>query len=130
MEVDEINHAAQTPQQIKSFDHVLGHRYTISDGLAGMHVEDIYQDRQGLLWIATADGGVSRFDGEHFDTFGLGEGLPHLTVMAVTEDPDGRLLFGTLGGGLAVLGPRGFQVYTMEHGLLPTLLRRNALCSL
>ena len=54
MEVDEINHAAQTPKQIKSFDHVLGHRYTISDGLAGMHVEDIYQDRQGLLWIATA----------------------------------------------------------------------------
>ena len=115
--MDEINHAAQTPKQIKSFDHVLGHRYTISDGLAGMHVEDIYQDRQGLLWIATADGGVSRFDGEHFDTFGLGEGLPHLTVMTVTEDADGRLLFGTLGGGLAILGPCGFQVYTIEHGL-------------
>ena len=115
--MDETSQAAQTPKQIKAFEHVLGHRYTVSDGLAGMHVEDIYQDRRGLLWIATADGGASRFDGVHFDTFGLAEGLPHLTVMTIAEDTDGRILFGTLGGGLAVLGSRGFQVYTIEHGL-------------
>ena len=38
-----------------SFEHVLSSQYTVFDGLAGMHVEDIYQDRQGFLWIATAD---------------------------------------------------------------------------
>ena len=108
---------AQTPRQIKSFDHVLGHRYTVADGLAGMQVEAIYQDRRGLLWIATADGGVSRFDGTHFETFGLAEGLPHLTVMAIAEDADGRLLFGTLGGGLAAYDGRSFRVYTIEDGL-------------
>ena len=108
---------APTPRQIKSFDHVLGHRYTVADGLAGMQVEAIYQDRRGLLWIATADGGVSRFDGTHFDTFGLAEGLPHLTVMAIAEDADGRLLFGTLGGGLAAYDGRSFRVYTIEDGL-------------
>ena len=108
---------AQTPRQIKSFDHVLGHRYTVDDGLAGMQVEAIYQDRRGLLWIATADGGVSRFDGTHFDTFGLAEGMPHLTVMTIAEDADGRLLFGTLGGGLAAYDGRSFRVYTIEDGL-------------
>ncbi len=82
-----------------------------------MQVEDIYQDQRGLLWIATADGGVSRFDGAHFDTFGLSDGLPSLTVMSIAEDQDGRLLFGTLGGGLAAYDGRGFQVYTTEHGL-------------
>ena len=82
-----------------------------------MQVEDIYQDQRGLLWIATADGGVSRFDGAHFDTFGLSDGLPSLTVMTIAEDEDGRLLFGTLGGGLAAYDGRGFQVYTTEHGL-------------
>ena len=82
-----------------------------------MQVEVIYQDRWGLLWIATADGGVSRFDGTHFDTFGLAEGLPHRTVMAIAEDADGRLLFGTLGGGLAAYDGRSFQVYTIEDGL-------------
>ena len=49
-----------------SFEHVISEHYTVFDGLAGMHVEDIYQDRQGFLWIATADGGVSRFDSDSF----------------------------------------------------------------
>ena len=102
---------------IKSLGSILGHRYTVADGLAGMQVEDIYQDRRGLLWIATADGGVSRFDGTHFDTFNLADGLPHLTIMAIAEDADGRLWFGTLGGGLVAFDERGFQVYTTEHGL-------------
>ena len=100
-----------------SFEHVLSSQYTVFDGLAGMHVEDIYQDRQGFLWIATADGGVSRFDSARFDTFGLKDGLPNLTVMAIAEEEDGRLLFGTLGGGLAAYDGRGFAVYTTEHGL-------------
>ena len=100
-----------------SFEHVLSSQYTVFDGLAGMHVEDIYQDRRGFLWIATADGGVSRFDSARFDTFGLKDGLPNLTVMAIAEDADGRLLFGTFGGGIAAYDGRGFQVYTTEHGL-------------
>ncbi len=100
-----------------SFEHVLSSQYTVFDGLAGMHVEDIYQDRQGFLWIATADGGVSRFDSARFDTFGLKDGLPNLTVMAIAEDADGRLLFGTFGGGIAAYDGRSFQVYTTEHGL-------------
>ena len=100
-----------------SFEHVLSSQYTVFDGLAGMHVEDIYQDRRGFLWIATADGGVSRFDSARFDTFGLKDGLPNLTVMAIAEEADGRLLFGTFGGGIAAYDGRGFQVYTTEHGL-------------
>ena len=109
-----MNHAA--PRQ-KTFGYILGQHYTVFDGLAGMHVEDIYQDQRGTLWIATADGGVSRFDGTHFDTFGLSQGMPHLTVMSIAEEADGRLLFGTLGGGLAAYDGRDFQVYTTEHGL-------------
>ena len=77
-------------------------------------MEDLYQDRRGLLWVATADGGVSRFDSTHFDTFGRRDGLPNLTVMAIAEDADGRLLFGTFGGGIAAYDGRGFQVYTTE----------------
>ena len=109
--------SAEISQRIKSLDSTLSRQYTVSDGLAGMQVEDIYQDRRGLLWLATADGGISRFDGTHFDTFSLADGLPHPTVMTIAEDADGRLWFGTLGGGLAAFDERGFQVYTTEHGL-------------
>ncbi len=109
-----MNHAA--PSQ-KAFGHILGQQYTVFDGLAGMYVEAFYQDRHGLLWIGTTDGGISRFDGAHFDTFGLSDGLPHLSITAIEEDADGRLLFGTFGGGIAAYDGRGFQVYTTEHGL-------------
>lgn len=109
--------SAEISQRIKSLDSTLSRQYTVSDGLAGMQVEDIYQDRRGLLWIATADGGISRFDGTHFETFSLADGLPHPTVMTIAEDEDGRLWFGTLGGGLAAFDEQGFQVYTTEHGL-------------
>ena len=115
--MNDASEPTRTPRQRKPFDHILGHQYTVFDGLAGMQVEDIYQDQRGLLWIATADGGVSRFDGAHFDTFGLSDRLPSLTVMSIAEDQDGRLLFGTLGGGIAAYDGRGFQVYTTEHGL-------------
>ena len=53
-----MNHAA--PNQQKAFGHILGQQYTVFDGLAGMYVEAIYQDRHGLLWIGTTDGGISR----------------------------------------------------------------------
>ena len=115
--MNDARESAKIPRQKRPFDRILGHQYTVFDGLAGMQVEDIYQDQRGLLWIATADGGISRFDGAHFDTFGLSDGLPSLTVMSIAEDQDGRLLFGTLGGGLAAYDGRGFQVYTTEHGL-------------
>ena len=112
-----LANAEKTRMSDISFEHVLSSQYTVFDGLAGMHVEDLYQDRQGFLWIATADGGVSRFDSAHFDNFGLKDGLPNLTVMAIAEDADGWLLFGTFGGGLAAYDGRGFQVYATEHGL-------------
>ena len=100
-----------------SFDHMMARQYTLQDGLAGMLIEDIYQDRRGLLWIATADGGVSRFDGETFENFRASDGLPDFAVMTIAEHGDGRLWFGTLGGGLAAFDGRGFEVYTTEHGL-------------
>ena len=41
-----------------SFDYALWKHYTVFDGLAGMHVEDIHQDRRGFIWVATPDGGI------------------------------------------------------------------------
>jgi len=106
------------------FPHALWQHYTVFDGLAGMRVEDILQDRQGFIWIATADGGVSRFDGVHFDNFTCVDGLPHPTVMSIAEGADGRLWFGTLGGGLAVYDGHAFQTYTTADGLPSDEVRR------
>ena len=107
----------ENPGSEAILDHTRARQYTLKDGLAGMLIEDIYQDRRGLLWIATADGGVSRFDGETFENFRSSDGLPDFAVIAIAEDADGRLWFGTFGGGLALFDGRRFEVYTTEHGL-------------
>ena len=100
-----------------SLDHALRRHYTVFDGLAGMQVEDIAQDRRGFIWIATADGGLSRFDGIHFDNLTLKNGLPHPTIMSIAEDKDGRLWFGTLGGGISIYDGESFKSITVEQGL-------------
>ena len=77
-----------------------------------MHVEDIHQDRRGFIWVATADGGLSRFDGVHYDNLTEEDGLPHPSVMSIVETDDGNLWFGTLGGGVAEYDGTSFQTFT------------------
>lgn len=46
-----------------SFTH-----YNVNDGLAAYHVNEVIQDEQGFIWIATIDG-LQRFDGTRYLTF-------------------------------------------------------------
>ncbi|MEW6754246.1 MAG: two-component regulator propeller domain-containing protein [Candidatus Latescibacterota bacterium] len=106
-----------SPDPVPTFDHALWRHYTVFDGLAGMRVEWLHQDRQGFVWTATADGGVSRFDGVHFDNLTVAHGLPHTTVMGIAETDDGRLWFATMGGGVAVWDGTRFEVHRVSQGL-------------
>lgn len=99
------------------YPHALWKHYTVFDGLAGMRVEDICQDHRGFIWVATGDGGVSRFDGIHFDNLTCDDGLPHPAVTGIQETDDGLVWLATFGGGLAAYDGRSFKVYTTEEGL-------------
>ena len=83
--------------------------FTTVDGLAGLRVEHIVQDREGNLWFATATSGVSRFDGRRWRTFTRGDGLAGNQVMVAQSGRGGRLWFGTWDGGLCWWDGTGFQ---------------------
>ncbi len=72
--------------------------YSIADGLAEMRIEHIAEDSEGYLWFATWDNGVSRFDGDEFQTFTQRDGLCSDQVITVYMDSQKRLWFGTLNG--------------------------------
>lgn len=63
---------------------------TSNDGLAGNVIFKILGDNDEILWISTGNG-VSRFDGENFFNFNVGNGLASDSVFQVLEDASGRL---------------------------------------
>lgn len=75
--------------------------YDLGDGLSNSHVNQIYQDANGIIWICT-DNGLNSFNGTEFknyyriqgDTNSLGDN----SVLSILEDRTGNIWVGTTGG--------------------------------
>jgi len=61
--------------------------FNVDDGLASSQVSRIVSDSRGFLWFCTA-GGLSRFDGRSFVTFGAADGLTGQVIVDIVEDSD------------------------------------------
>jgi ligand-binding sensor domain-containing protein/predicted transcriptional regulator len=79
---------------------------TVDDGLSQGTIEDILQDRQGMMWFATRDG-LNRYDGQKFTVFRNNSNDPNSLasnwVLSLALDPSGKLWIGS--GGLNVYDP-------------------------
>jgi signal transduction histidine kinase/ligand-binding sensor domain-containing protein len=75
--------------------------YTAEIGLPNKTAFRIFEDREGVTWIAWSSGGVGviKRDGS-FTSYDATTGLPPFAVTAMAQDHSGRLWFGTVGGGL------------------------------
>ncbi|MFZ1321301.1 MAG: two-component regulator propeller domain-containing protein [Ignavibacteria bacterium] len=71
------------------------YHYTSSDGLASSSVYDLIQDRNGYIWLATANG-VSKFDGHHFINYSTKDGLNSSNIINLIEGPGGEIFFGNI----------------------------------
>ena len=99
--------------------------YDVADGLTGVLVQSIFQDREGYLWFGTYGGGVSRYDGRTFITFTTQDGLAHNVVLAIFQDREGYLWFGTEEGGVSRYDPstssgqggKTWTTFTAQDGL-------------
>ena len=90
--------------------------YTTKDGLGDNRVETIFEDREGVLWVGTQGGGVSRFDGTRFSTFTTEDGLANNVVRSIFQDREGHLWFCT-GGGLSQYSGPSFTSFAAQDGL-------------
>lgn len=59
--------------------------YTIKDGLPTRNVNDVCQDKNGIMWFAT-NFGVSKYDGFSFTNFDNASGLPEQHYRRITID--------------------------------------------
>ena len=75
--------------------------FTTDNGLSSSLINKIYQDRNGMVWIATEDG-LNRYDGSKITIYKHDpidkNSLCHNFVSTLFEDREGRLFVGTYNG--------------------------------
>lgn len=83
--------------------------FTTDNGLSSSLVNMVYQDRNGMIWIATEDG-LNRYDGSKITVYKHDpidkHSLCHNFVNSLFEDKEGRLYVGTY---------NGIQIYDPER---------------
>jgi signal transduction histidine kinase/ligand-binding sensor domain-containing protein len=93
------------------------------DKLDDFTTDDIYEDREGTLWVATLSGGLNRFDRktEKFKSYLIDGQLNVHTPTHTFEDKQGRLWVGTFALGLFEFDRKtGHYIrhFTEDNGLL------------
>ena len=69
--------------------------YSAEQGLPQSSLYCILQDSRGFIWMGTDGAGVTRFDGNNFETFSKSNGLSDNVVRSLLEDSNGNIWIGT-----------------------------------
>ncbi len=84
-------------------------RITAREGLSQGVVNDVLQDREGFVWLATQDG-LNRYDGHRIRVFQNDPDDPATVggncLWTLGEDSQGRIWYGTEGAGFGCFDPR------------------------
>jgi ligand-binding sensor domain-containing protein/signal transduction histidine kinase len=97
-------------------DSITTKEYTKADGLPDDAIYAVYQTRDGSVWAATLNAGVSEYREGHFTTYTNATGLASNTVAAIEESSDGAMWFGTPNG-LSSLSRGRWRVLTVANGM-------------
>lgn len=96
------------PAQVYSFGN-----YTVKEGLIQSNVQSIAQDQEGYLWLGT-DGGLSRFDGKEFLSFGTQNGLQEAGIKTIAFDRTGVLWIGHATGKITTYTGKKYNNYALK----------------
>lgn len=80
------------------------------------YIVALHVDNDGIVWVGTWGGGLSRFDGENWKTYTVADGLAANHVFMLGEETNGRLWVGT-SEGLSRFDGKEFILFTRHDGL-------------
>ncbi|MEQ8478172.1 two-component regulator propeller domain-containing protein [Fulvivirga sp.] len=87
--------------------------YDIGDGLAHERIMDICEDKFGNLWLATAGGGLSKFNGIEFENITIKNGLPSNYVRSILCSMNGDIWAATASG-ISRYNGKDFTIYQVD----------------
>lgn len=90
--------------------------FSVEQGLSQSVVYDVEQDGIGYVWVATGFG-LSRFDGQSFDSYYASDGLPSNSVYSLHTDESATLWIGT-DNGVATYVNRSISVFEGSDSLM------------
>ena len=92
---------------------VLKH-YGVDDGLPSSCIYRVFQDSKGLMWLMTS-GGLSRFDGVHFQNFTMADGLPQNDISLAGEDRHQRIWVYVYNNGFCYYDMKNNHFHTIQN---------------
>ncbi len=90
--------------------------YSVEEGLPQSSVYCTLQDSRGFIWMGTEGAGVTRFDGQNFETYSKANGLSGNVVRSLLEDTKGNIWIGT-DAGITVYDGYRFKIIGKPEGL-------------
>jgi ligand-binding sensor domain-containing protein/signal transduction histidine kinase len=80
------------------------------NGFTDIAIPDIYNDRDGNLWLATWGGGIYKYEGDAYVVFDQSQGISNFqTIMGVVRDKQHRIWLATDGGGVVQYNGKDFN---------------------
>jgi ligand-binding sensor domain-containing protein len=104
---------------VTRFDGKNWRMFTSEDGLTQSGVYDIFEDKEGNIWLGNS-GGVTRFNSESFTVFTIGDYqsvIPRPIIQDIIQDSRGNIWIAAYGGGAARFDGNSWQIFSTADGL-------------
>lgn len=92
--------------------------FNAKNGFTNARITTIYEDHDGVVWLAADGDGVYKFTDTPFTYINSSLGLADNSIGTILEDPEGKLWLGTFSTGLYVWdGKKIIKTYNESNGL-------------
>ncbi|MFY0683996.1 MAG: hypothetical protein JXR20_05540 [Balneola sp.] len=92
-------------------------QYTRRDGMLGEKIRYITEDKEGDLWLASLDGGISEFKDGKFTNYSMDAGLSSNNIRSIYIDDDEVIWVGSENNGLNRIKDGEIDFVSVQNGL-------------
>lgn len=102
---------------IMQYDHGKVRTFGSQQGFSNLVVNNLYYDREGIIWVGTDGDGIYKLSNEIFAHYGREHGLTEHFITSILQDFSGKYWLSTYGGGVDIFDGQSFTNLGAEQGI-------------